>query len=322
MRILNMSTESITSTQSYATRLENETRAEKKARRRQNRQIRKKAFLGASAAYVATTSLASPVAKNLSVFSRNLSPDRIAQINAAADRIIQDTPVLNNNGVKIVNFKNYISFSLLPDWLEKKMNINAQIADGRNACFVASGKNTLGEKIKNLVYVNREKLPMATFHELGHAHNFNTSAAWRVMQKGRLGWMGLAAAISMIPLFTKESKPEEGKELTAGQKFKNWVRKASPALAFTAMLPMLAEEAAASIKGCKMAKPLLDKALYSGVVKTNALAYTSYLALAAGSAVFALVAKKIKDKNIAKQEQEQQQLQQQQQQQMPLETVA
>ena len=151
-----------------------------------------------------------------------------------------------------------------------------------------------------MVLINREKFPLAVFHELGHAFNFNNSSFWKALQKLRIPGIVASGLISLFPAFTKDSKAQDGEELTGGQKFKNWMRKYSPALAFGAMTPMLAEEGMASVRGCKWAKSLLNKNLFNKVLKTNVVAYTTYLTGALGMSLAAFAAKKVKDNSQAK----------------------
>ncbi len=89
------------------------------------------------------------------------------------------------------------------------------------------------------------------------------------MQKMRMPGMIMASAIALFAAFTKEDKPEDGKELTKAQKVKNAVRKNAGKLAFASMVPMLLEEGMASIKGYKWANSILSKDLAKKVLHTN-----------------------------------------------------
>jgi len=264
------------------------------------------AAIGAGTAAATVSSVASiPIIKGFTNISRNLSPENIAKVNEAADKIITNTTNLGQKGVKLVDKILSVKLTELPDMIEGLLgNTSLAISEGYNAAFIPK-KTFHGSEIGNIITINRDKLSLASFHEIGHAFNYNNSSFWKAMQKSRSWCMVIAGALALIPAITKESKSENGEELTAGQKFKNKLRNISPLLAFGAMTPMLAEEAMASIRGCKFAKPLLDKNLYSKVVKTNVTAYGSYLATAAGMALFAIVAKAVKDKMVDKKRQKQ-----------------
>lgn len=212
--------------------------------------------------------------------SQKLSKDEINLVNKAQDKILVSVKNLKNKGVKIADIK------------EKSNDIILNtVAQGKNTFFV-SGKG----EFHNSILVNRDKLSLLTFHEIGHAFNFNNSAFWKTVQKSRNSSKFLASVIALMPAFTTDIKPKDGEELTKGQKIKNSFRKASPVLAFGVMVPTLAEEALASIRGCKWAKNMLDKNLYKQVVKTNLIAYSTYIISALALSVTAICAKKVKDK--------------------------
>lgn len=253
------------------------------------------AAIGAGTAAQAASSLPSLLSlKGMTSISHNLPKDQVEIVNKAADDIVENVTNLGKKGVKIQNYCfGGLNLTGLPDCILELTNPMYATANGKNAAFLNKDLGMLAGK--NTVLVNRDKLSLATFHELGHAFNFNNSAFWKTMQKMRTPGMILAIAFALLPALTKEAKVENGEELTKGQKFKNGLRKASPALAFASMLPMLAEEGMASIRGCKWTKQLLDKNLFKKVLKTNLIAYTSYLAAALSFAAMAIVAKKVKD---------------------------
>lgn len=148
----------------------------------------------------------------------------------------------------------------------------------------------------NSVVINKDKLSLAAFHELGHAYNFNNSKFWKAMQNLRTPSIALAGAFALLPALVKEIKPKEGEELTTKEKINNGLRKASPALAFLSMTPMLLEEGKATLRGNKWAKELLNPEMYKKVAKSNRYGYFSYMATAASFALMAFVGKKVKDK--------------------------
>ena len=173
------------------------------------------------------------------------------------------------------------------------------IEEGINACF---------SPITNKIYMPEKKLSFAAFHEIGHAINYNNSKFWNKMQK-----MGTPAmALAMLPLLygaiSRESKAEDGKDLNKRQKANNFIRNNAGKLSFAAMLPMLAEEGMASIRGQKLANKLLPKNVAKTVLKGNAVAYTSYLISALGFAAASYTAVKIKDAIVNKRQASKQQV--------------
>lgn len=259
------------------------------------------AALGAgSIASVAVAPLSLLEMNGMTKFSKKLTKDEVKIVNNAADKIVSEVTNLGEKGVVIKDLRTpFVNVLPLPDWLVELTNPLFQIPKGKNAAFLDKDI-PLTEFKKNMVLINREKLPLAVFHELGHAFNFNNSSFWKTLQKSRVPGMGISGLVALFPAFTKDSKAQDGEELTKGQKFKNWMRKYSPVLAFGAMTPMLAEEGMASIRGCKWAKSLLNKNLFNKVLKTNVVAYTTYLTGALGMSLAAFAAKKVKDNSQAK----------------------
>jgi hypothetical protein len=139
------------------------------------------------------------------------------------------------------------------------------------------------------------------FHELGHAHNFNNGGIMKLMQKVRPLGMLLPPFLLLYGAFSKKSKPQSpDTELTKKQKTNNFIRDNAGKLSFIAMLPILIEEGAATLKGNKFAKEFISEDLAKKAFKGNCLAYLSYLGAAVLSGLAAMTAVKIKDKKIAK----------------------
>ena len=168
---------------------------------------------------------------------------------------------------------------------------------------VQNGRNAIYAYLDNLISMPPDnKLSLAVFHELGHALNHNVSKIGKTLQKMKMPGMTIASSLAMFAFCSKESKAEDGKELTKAQKAKNLVRKNVGPLAFLSLTPMLIEEAMASVKGCKWANKNMAQDLAKKVTKTNAIAYCSYLIGAVGLALGAHVALRVKDALVAKKE--------------------
>lgn len=235
-------------------------------------------------------------ADKMSKISRTLDKDKVEIANKAADDVLNKLTNLGKKGVKIHNYQNAgINITGLPDKILEVTNPLFATANGKNA-FFTNKAIPAANLAKNTVVVNRDKLSLAAFHELGHAHNFNNSKIWKAMQNARTPSMILASAFALLPALTKDIKPKEGEELTTKEKINNGLRKASPALAFLSMTPMLLEEGKATLNGNKWAKELLNPEMYKKVVKSNRYGYFSYMATAASFALMAFVGKKVKDK--------------------------
>lgn len=242
-------------------------------------------------------------ANKMSKISRNLDKDTVEIVNKAADDVLDKLTNLGKKGVKINNFQNAgINATGLPDKVLEIVNPLFATANGKNA-FFTNKLMPAANLAANTVVVNRNKLSLSTFHELGHAHNFNNSKFWKAMQNVRTPSLLLASAFALLPALTKDIKPKDGEELTTKEKINNGLRKASPALAFLSMTPMLLEEGKATLNGNKWAKELLSPDNYKKVAKSNRYGYASYLASAASFALMAFVAKGVKDKFANKNEQ-------------------
>lgn len=160
---------------------------------------------------------------------------------------------------------------------------------------ISEGLNAAFNPFENKIYLPKEKLAFSAFHEIGHSINFNNSKFWKGMQNMN----GISIYLAMLPILygsmTQKSEATDDKKLNKLQKTNNFIRDNAGKLSFAIMLPTLAEEGMASIRGQKLANKLLPKNLANTVLKGNALGYTSYLASALGLSAAAYTAVKIKD---------------------------
>ncbi len=205
------------------------------------------------------------------------------------------------------------------------------IRRGENACFVSKdtktttltlsecikiykekGYKALQKKIKetqkvyikkNSVLLPKNRLQGAGFQELGHAMNSNFSKFGKFLQKCKPISLLAPFILGLYGAFSKKSKPKtKDGELTTAQKTNNYIRDNAWKLAILAALPMLIEEAMATLKGQKFANKLLKPELAKRVLKGNLAAYSSYLLMATTGALATFCAVKIKDKAIEKKE--------------------
>ena len=236
--------------------------------------------------------LAGFVIKSMSSINKKLSKDQINQIMDSADKFI-NSKGLSNKGVAIHNIESAgVNLTGIPNKIMEYIDPITSAAAGKNAFFT---NKAISEYGKNSIILNKNKMSTAVFHEIGHAINSNNSKFWRLMQGMRTPTMALAAGLALFGAFTNKAEAKDGKELTTGQKAKNAIRNNAGKLAFAAMIPMLAEEGMASIRGCKWAKSNLPKELFKKVLKTNICGYASYLGGAVALGLAALTAVKIKD---------------------------
>ena len=231
--------------------------------------------------------------------SKNLSKLEKKEIMNAVDKIL-DTKSLGIKGVRLNNLDFAINPTSIPDKIFELINLVYATSNGKNAFYggINGARSLFGERLfKNEVVCNMDKLPTAIFHELGHAFNANNSQVWRVIQKMRTPALIISAGLGIFSAVTKKAVPSEKNDgkLTKLQKAKNFIRNNSGKLAVLSMVPVLAEEAMATIRGNGWAKEFLSSNVAKQVCKGNKFAYLSYLASAAGLGLGAYAATKIKD---------------------------
>ena len=165
-------------------------------------------------------------------------------------------------------------------------NIGAAISEGRNAGYSSTA---------NKVMINTEKLGPAGFHEIGHAINFNNSKFWRALQKYRLFAPYVALSIAGVAIL-KRKKADGEKPTGFFDRTTTFIKNNAGKLAFGAMVPMLAEEVMASVRGNKLAKSLLSPELAKKVIKMNGLGALGYVGAAAAVGLAATLGSKVRDK--------------------------
>ena len=218
----------------------------------------------------------------------NLPQDTIDIIHKASEKAL-DVSGVKNKGVSI----EYLKPSGEKLGLFEKFKLLSNPNRMREA--IKEGLNAGHDTFSNKILMPENKISFTAFHEIGHSINFNNSKFWKGMRKARSLSMGLTALPMIYGALSKESKAEDGKELNFLQKTNNFIRNNAGKLSFATMLPVLAEEGMASIRGQKLANKLLPKNVARTVLKGNAVAYSSYVISALGFAAAAYTAVKIKD---------------------------
>jgi len=141
------------------------------------------------------------------------------------------------------------------------------------------------------------KLTLSAFHEIGHAINANKGKIGSLLQNIRPFCSYLPVLISLIALTNpRKNNDEQAPNDSIVQKGKDFVKRNAGKLTFAASLPIIAEEALATIRGNKIAKSSLPQELYKRVKTSNALAFSTYIfsGIIAGLGIAAAV--KVKDK--------------------------
>lgn len=263
-------------------------KAENTSKNKKSRNIKGNlAATGASLAIGGLASIPSMLIGNYCASNNSkLTKKEIETINKQADHLLNNLTNLGKKGLKIIHMDPSISLiDTLPPLIQKLHPVTG-IVNGKNAAF---------NPATNKILVNRDKLPLSIFHEMGHAFNFNNSKFWKAMQKGSLISGKFAPFIMLVPAFTKKEVAAEGEELTKKQKIKNGIRESSPFIASALMIPTLLEEGKASLRANKWAKEVLNPNYAKQLSKSNAFAYATYVITAIGFGLATYAAKKVKD---------------------------
>ena len=173
-----------------------------------------------------------------------------------------DISHLKEKGVKIIPAQNLFEYNAYKR--------------GTNACFIPDTKQVL---------INTDKISIAGFHELGHAMNaLKSKFGFKYLAKLRGPGYAIAGLMEYFAIFSR-TKPKG-----APRTFTDIIEDNCGKIAFLAMLPVVAEEAVASIRGVKLAKSAgLDKAHINNLKKIYLKALTTYgsRAVLGGLAVYA-----------------------------------
>lgn len=147
---------------------------------------------------------------------------------------------------------------------------------GTNACYIPSSKEVL---------INTDKISIAGFHELGHALNaLKSKYGVKYLAKMRGPGYAIAGLMEYFAIFSR-TKPKG-----APRSFTDIVEDNCGKIAFISMLPVVAEEAIASIRGINLAKNVnMDKPHINNLYKLYSKALATYggRAVLGGLAVYA-----------------------------------
>lgn len=242
----------------------------------------------------------SQVIGKIGKISERLSAEELMQIEKAMTDAIKKTG-LDKKGVDVLKattenakevadiFAKEMDIGLLKKLPKDIKNgiakvLSKPIINGENACYAFSSKK---------IIMPEKKLSLAFFHEAGHAMNANLSKVGKILQKCRYAAL-LTIPIALIALWKTKKVPNEKPKNTL-DKTTTFIKDNAGKLTFAAMLPILAEEGLATLKGNSLAKKLLSPELAKKVAKTNALGFTTYLLAAVLSGLGIYLGVKVKD---------------------------
>ena len=180
---------------------------------------------------------------------------------------------------------------LIKNFLQKKYNTIAYL--------LKEGKNAIYLMTTNKILINSEKAGFAGFHEIGHAMNRHLSHFGRFLQTIRVPSAMAASIIPTIALLTNKRTDNNPPE-NFWQKTTAFIKENVGKLTAIAFVPILTEEAMASVKGQKLAKSVLPKTLMKNVTKANLAGFATYIGLALVSGFAAYTGNKLRDKIVEK----------------------
>ena len=239
-----------------------------------------------------------------------ISPEELGQVNNALNTMLKNTGLQTKHGVEIFKivapdkFYKYLSCSsvnkgnvdeavqlLLEAYNKKFLGRLMSTSKKLKACkkianVIANGKNAgYVDGVKKVLI--SDKLLISGFHELGHAMNANLGGIGKVLTKSRQ--LSLLTIPIMIIALAKNKKQNGEKPQGFWDKLTTFVKDNAGKLTFLSLLPKIAEEGLATLRGNKFAKQLLSPELFKKVAKTNALGFTTYLvsAVLAGVGIYA-----------------------------------
>lgn len=150
-------------------------------------------------------------------------------------------------------------------------------------------------KAKTIV-APEKNLSLAIFHEIGHAANNHLDEIGKLLQKSRKPLMFIVTPLIGLVALCKTKKAPNQEPQGTMDKATDFIKNNAGKLTFLAFVPILAEEAIASIKGCKFAKEAgLSTELVAKVAKTNKIAYLTYLGSALLTSLGIYLGVKVKD---------------------------
>ena len=160
--------------------------------------------------------------------------------------------------------------------------------------IVGKGENAFYSPITKDIMINTDKLGGASFHEMGHALNATGSKAIKALAIGRhitRLFVPLILAVGLLKPKKKDGQESNG----VIDKATTFIKNNAGKLTFAALIPTLAEEGLASIRGGQIAKKVLGPKLLKQVNKHNFFAWTTYLAGALVTSGSVALAVKIRD---------------------------
>ena len=180
------------------------------------------------------------------------------------------------------------------NFIKKRLNKNLFniFSEGANAAYING-------KAKKSVIVPAKQLFSNVYHELGHAMNFNGNVLSKSLMMARNMTPFGASTVAPVALLTAllhkkdKTKPNQNKNIT--EKVLDFISNNATGLTAISVVPLVAEEGLASIRGLMSASKHLPKETVSKLSKNYAKAWSTYAILATGTILGVWAGQKIAD---------------------------
>lgn len=238
------------------------------------------------------------------VDGKRISNEDKVQLKGVANKMLEVSG-LKKKGVSVV----YHPTEKIPiSWKEyiRPHDIN-DLKRGTQAFFTQMGGDFPLEKISfptNSVNLPEEGLYTVFAHEIGHAMNAFGSNFTRFINNYKLrAYPQRIAMISIfLSAFTSKRKAEDGQELSKKDKIHNTVRDNAYLFPMLAAIPMLIQEASATLRGERLAKKWIPKEFKTRMFLANRIAFSTYLLHTGACGLGVFYASRFKDSMVERAE--------------------
>lgn len=231
-----------------------------------------------------------------------------SEYNGAIDSFINSSK-LSTTGIKVydLNQENFdsvskIFYDSMPKSAKQKM-LKSPVMSKRikkTLLDVSKGENAFYNKVSNTIFINKEKLSWAVFHELGHAYNKKISPIGKLAQMFKIRskkyqkYLAITSLLSILAT-NKKDKPKNKLDNVVQK-----IRNNAGIIAFSLSIPQIIEEGLASRNAAKFVKPYISKGAYKMLNKSNSCALLTYIGSGIASATAMVSMREIKDYIVAR----------------------
>lgn len=232
--------------------------------------------------------------KTKRVYLHDVKPENVQWIsrllNKKSEIVLENNKFVKNylNICGIIEYPQKIFARMLKKCPKEKINKNLNVS--KAYYDVAQGKRAFYSPLTRDISINIDRLGIASFHEMGHALNATGGQSLKILKI-------IACILPLgIPLIFAIGLLTPKKNNNKNNDVLGFVKNNAGKLTFATMIPTIAEEGLASIRGGKLAKNVLDSKLLKKVNISNFKAWTTYLVGSTLSSLAVAFAVKVRDK--------------------------